>query len=139
MATRIARCTNFGRCSIADWKHSVQIPQGSDLICPECRQLLLAVAVASQCNNFALRMALSAVLLTLRLHGSDTIGESLGPGLAAAFFRQDGASNILVRKRAQTNPSSLRCIPAAANLKWLRSPPTAQLPHSPILGKAWAT
>ena len=68
MAIRLGKCTNFGNCTIADSGQTVQIPEGSDLVCPECKRALTETTPARRSRPPALLwIALAALLLLIGL------------------------------------------------------------------------
>lgn len=40
MGMRKGKCTNFGNCAIADTRQVVEVPQGNDFLCPDCKRNL---------------------------------------------------------------------------------------------------
>lgn len=62
MATKQARCTNFGECSRADRKEALQIADGSDPVCPECRSPVVAQPVAGGGHGGTPRWRVPALL-----------------------------------------------------------------------------
>lgn len=60
------QCSNFGNCSIADERKSVDVPSGQDLACPECGRPLMLVARESTPNRSAIVvLGIGAVLFLL--------------------------------------------------------------------------
>lgn len=122
MSPRKGKCTNFGNCANADSQKIIDVPEGVDFLCPECRKQLNLVEVRQSSFPLPLVMLLGLVViaagawfllrhrpaatgnanvvpptgvnLILRLHGSNTIGAQLGPALAQAFLRQQGAQDV---------------------------------------------
>lgn len=124
MSARQGKCTNFGNCAIADTRQVVDIRDGLPFTCPDCRRALtemnsreglsrtqsLAIAgvvlvgvtvvaawLVARTRPVAERAdssKLAAGDVVLKLHGSNTIGAELGPALAVAFFRKQGAANV---------------------------------------------
>jgi phosphate transport system substrate-binding protein len=118
MSVRKGKCTNFGNCVNADSQKIVDVPDGTDFVCPECRRQLNPVdAQQSVSRSPILLLALLVVViaggawfllrhrsagdgtptgakLILRLHGSNTIGAQLGPALAQAYLRRQGAQDV---------------------------------------------
>jgi phosphate transport system substrate-binding protein len=123
VATRQGKCTNFGNCEKADKREIIPVPQGADFSCPECGRDLTEVGATTSRNNNALfgglilAVLLLAAFVTLRacsrshssggfaglgssgtpilsLSGSNTIGASLGPALAEAFLKEQGATDV---------------------------------------------
>lgn len=44
MAIRQGRCTNFGNCPVADSRKVVNVPEGVDFVCTDCKGQLTEVA-----------------------------------------------------------------------------------------------
>lgn len=129
MAIRVGKCTNFGNCSVADSSQIVQVPDGSDTICPECKRALTLTALKQRSSTPYLLFAVFVGLLlggiayfayktlgphaplaahtevaeqtALRLCGSNTIGAQLAPALVTAFFKQKGFSDVKVNKTGE--------------------------------------
>ncbi len=129
MATRQGRCTNFGNCSVADKRQVISVPQGADFVCPEDGRALSEIGsqAPKKTNTLVLVVVVVVVLLVgfvtwkkfggsggatvgpgatgdaiLRLSGSNTIGATLGPSLAEAFLKDQGATDV--RVLPGTNP-----------------------------------
>lgn len=117
MAIRSGRCTNFGNCAVADSRQVIQVPDGADLVCPECDRQLSEVAPEKKLpiKPIVITIVGLAVLaiplwlwlrsgsdsgggssgsIILRLHGSNTIGAKLVPALAEEFLKQQGAKDV---------------------------------------------
>ncbi len=123
MAIRRGRCTNFGNCPVADSKQIVSVPDGADLVCPDCARQLSEIAPEKKLPVVPIVGALGCLALIaliaiplwlwfrskpgapvlssssggdviLRLHGSNTIGAKLAPALAEEFLRQQGAKDV---------------------------------------------
>ena len=116
---RQGKCHNF-ECATAAHRTVIDVPDGSEYRCPECGLDLRRLAVwdrfpvaflvflIAQAAFFgfvgwrafaAPRRSPSATdgNVILRVAGSNTIGSSLGPALAEAFFQQLQASEIRVQ------------------------------------------
>jgi len=116
-------CTNFGNCTKADdpdrLKHPIQIPDGAELVCPQCgapltptgkgplnvlSPTLLIFALLVFCGIgvgawYLLKPKPSTptpppVNVFLEIHGSNTIGSKLIAALLDGFLRQERWSNI---------------------------------------------
>lgn len=122
MAVRRGKCTNFGNCTNADSRKIIDVTDGTDFVCPECgRQLnpleerraptsgpivlvvVLVLLVVGGAGYWLLRRSLTGggtipssggMHVMMRLHGSNTIGAQLGPALAQAYLRQQGAQDV---------------------------------------------
>jgi hypothetical protein len=88
MNVRWGRCFNFNKCKEAQQKHPIPIPQRAPFVCPECAEPL------QDEHAFAPREAPAAPIL--RLAGSNTIGDTLGPSLAEAFLKDQGATEVRI-------------------------------------------
>jgi phosphate transport system substrate-binding protein len=120
---RQGRCINSTNCPIARANEIHTIPEGSDFLCPLCRQklqevttkarkkasplflaaagavVILIAAVAISRNWLPFRQSaggnsVAAKNTILRLAGSNTIGESLMPAVAEAFLKSRGATDV---------------------------------------------
>ncbi len=121
---RQGRCANQANCPLAKSGEVFTIPEGADFHCPLCgseleetaakppsklrRRFLTAGAVALllllclvAVSRRWIPLSLTGIAgsnvggnTILRLAGSNTIGDSLGPSLAAAFLKDLGATNI---------------------------------------------
>jgi NitT/TauT family transport system substrate-binding protein len=79
MAIRKGKCTNFGNCPVADSKQIVQIPEGADIICPDCGRQLSEIAPE---RNLPLK-SIIGVLAGLAIIGIGLwlwLGSKSGPG-----------------------------------------------------------
>ncbi|TAG36261.1 MAG: hypothetical protein EAZ34_01360 [Polaromonas sp.] len=55
LAVKSGKCSNFGNCSLADARKTVEVPAGLDFVCTECgKSLLLTDAGAAGGNAKAL-------------------------------------------------------------------------------------
>lgn len=121
---RQGRCMNFQKCPVARAHEVHTVPVGSGFQCPVCEHELedVETKVHTRPNRLipvafamALALALCVVAISQRwitpplfgaaspngdkntillLAGSNTIGGTLAPSLAEAFFQNEGASNI---------------------------------------------
>ena len=122
MRTRKGVCANTESCPLARGKEIFQVQKGSEFQCPLCGNdleevssrttgsvtaavlvvaaadvLLLLAGVAMSPKSLDLRKNKESRIsqnTILRLAGSNTIGEGLGPALAKAFLQSKGATNI---------------------------------------------
>jgi phosphate transport system substrate-binding protein len=113
-------CSNFGNCRKADAREMIAL--GPKARCPECGGTLTEVSQKKSSSLPLLPIGLGVLALALvalgwfwfsgrkhdstsatlfsdnkvvlRLHGSNTIGASLGPALVEAFLKKLGASGI---------------------------------------------
>ncbi len=71
IAGRSGKCSNFGNCTIADTRRTVEVSVGMDFVCSEClKPLLLNSEGAGAGRSKAPIMALLIALLTLGGAGS---------------------------------------------------------------------
>jgi phosphate transport system substrate-binding protein len=126
MTVRWGRCTNFKNCKDAERRLHIPIPTGAPFICPECKQALLdedadQPKIDPAPKPLAAVVATVLILLVgfagfflwgrlhsanavsknlpktiLRLAGSNTIGDTLGPALAEAFLKERGATDVRI-------------------------------------------
>jgi phosphate transport system substrate-binding protein len=59
------RCTNIGNCDKADKKELITVPDGADLVCPECDKPLLVIGSAGAGGGGMVKMAAGAVAVFL--------------------------------------------------------------------------
>jgi len=119
MTVRTGLCTNYGNCQTADRHERLQVPAGALFVCPECKKELKEIPPASS-DAKRLVMGLLTLLVLgaaifglfflirrppippvtgdviLRLHGSNTIGERLGPALAEKFLLAERATDVRI-------------------------------------------
>src|SRR5271156_6450376 len=123
---RQGRCIDFGSCTLADKKEVIQIPDGTEFVCPECGRGLQEIRAESKGGGLGKILAGVALLLLLvgfglykllsgpsktpppgpgetsgnhvilRLCGSNTIGSELAPALAEAFLKAQGATDTQI-------------------------------------------
>jgi phosphate transport system substrate-binding protein len=116
---RQGNCTRFGACDTADRHQLIILPDETDFVCPECRQLLTEVGFQQLRRPKGFMRGAAALLLLpalvlgwhefsrkppanagaqykviLRLAGSNTIGANMAPALAEAFFKGQGAKDV---------------------------------------------
>ena len=63
------KCSNFGNCSLADARTTVDVPNGQDLVCTECGKPLLLMDASPQGGGNSKALAVGALLLVLLLAG----------------------------------------------------------------------
>jgi phosphate transport system substrate-binding protein len=126
MKTLKGICLNRENCPLSTRDEVITIENGEEFVCPVCASRLKEVQVkVSTPRRFNANSLVAAALVTiafaavgfmlwgdqlygsasteghgkvlLRLAGSNTIGESLAPALAAAYLRVHGATDISVK------------------------------------------
>lgn len=70
------KCSNFGNCSLADARTTVEVPGGQDFVCTECGKPLLLMDAGPQGGGNSKALAVGALLLVLLL-AAGGIGWSL--------------------------------------------------------------
>ncbi|WP_029525708.1 hypothetical protein [Polaromonas glacialis] len=70
------KCSNFGNCSLADARTTVDVPNGQDFVCTECGKPLLLMDAGPQAGGNSKALAVGALLLVLLL-AAGGIGWSL--------------------------------------------------------------
>ena len=76
------KCSNFGNCSLADARTTVEVPNGQDFVCTECGKPLLLMDAGPQSGGSSKALAVGALLLVLLL-AAGGIGWSLMSGKKA--------------------------------------------------------
>lgn len=76
------KCSNFGNCSLADARTTVDVPGGQDFVCTECGKPLLLMDAGPQAGGNSKALAVGALLLVLLL-AAGGIGWSLMSGKKA--------------------------------------------------------
>ena len=61
------KCSNFGNCSLADARTTVEVPGGQDFVCTECGKPLLLMDAGPQAGGNSKALAVGALLLVLLL------------------------------------------------------------------------
>ena len=70
------KCSNFGNCSLADARTTVDVPNGQDFVCTECAKPLLLMDAGHQAGSNSKALVVGALLLVLLL-AAGGIGWSL--------------------------------------------------------------
>jgi phosphate transport system substrate-binding protein len=76
------KCSNFGNCSLADARTTVEVPNGQDFVCTECGKPLLLMDAGPQAGGNSKALVVGALLLVLLL-AAGGIGWSLMSGKKA--------------------------------------------------------
>lgn len=61
------KCSNFGNCSLADARTTIEVPNGQDFACSECAKPLLLMEDSPQGGGNSKALAVGALLLVLLL------------------------------------------------------------------------
>lgn len=70
LAVKSGKCSNFGNCSLADARKTVEVPAGLDFVCTECgKPLLLTDAGTAGSNSKALIVGGLLVVVLLAAGG----------------------------------------------------------------------
>ena len=67
---KAGKCSNFGNCSLADARTTVDVPNGQDFVCTECGKPLLLMDAGPQGGGNSKALAVGALLLVLLLAAS---------------------------------------------------------------------
>jgi hypothetical protein len=57
-SSKSGKCSNFGNCSLADARTTVQVPTGMDFVCTECGKSLLMTDMGDSSGGVGNKMAL---------------------------------------------------------------------------------
>ncbi len=68
LSGKSGKCSNFGNCSIADARTTVEVPNGLDFVCSECGKPLLSMDTGTKGGN-SKALAVGILLLVLLLAG----------------------------------------------------------------------
>lgn len=115
------KCSNFGNCTLADARQSIEVPLGLDFVCTECAKTLVATgpaAVSSSMKNLAVMggvlLAAGAIawfLVAGKATGSGVTAATLGvPSVAATADPKVG----VLLKIAGSNTLGSQLVPALA-------------------------
>ena len=83
---KAGKCSNFGNCSLADARTTIEVPNGQDFVCTECGKPLLLMDAGPQGGGNSKALAVGALLLVLLLAAGDRAAPG-GPGAASAQGR----------------------------------------------------
>ena len=64
---KAGKCSNFGNCSLADARTTIEVPNGQDFVCTECAKPLLLMDDGPQGGRNSKALAVGALLLVLLL------------------------------------------------------------------------
>lgn len=64
---KAGKCSNFGNCSLADARTTIEVPNGQDFVCTECTKPLLLMDAGPQGGGNSKALAVGALLLVLLL------------------------------------------------------------------------
>lgn len=64
---KAGKCSNFGNCSLADARTTIEVPNGQDFVCTECTKPLLLMDDTPQGGANSKALAVGMVLLVLLL------------------------------------------------------------------------
>jgi hypothetical protein len=76
LTAKSGKCSNFGNCSLADARTTIEVPNGMDFVCTECGKPLLLIDAGPQAGGNSKALAVGALLLVLLL-AAGGIGWSL--------------------------------------------------------------
>lgn len=77
MTTKSGNCSNFGNCSIADTRATVEVPSSMDFVCNECGKPLL-IMDASRVGNNKKALTMTVVIVVVLAVGAGAIWSLLG-------------------------------------------------------------
>ena len=67
---KAGKCSNFGNCSLADARTTIEVPNGQDFVCTECTKPLLLMDAGPQGGGNSKALTVGALLLVLLLAAS---------------------------------------------------------------------
>ena len=71
ITSKSGKCSNFGNCSLADSRATVDVPSGLDFVCTECNKPLLLMDAGKEGHN-SKTLVIGALLLLLVLAAGST-------------------------------------------------------------------
>ena len=114
-------CSNFGNCSIADARSTVELATGMDLVCTECGKPLLLKGATSSSAGGRTGMIVAGIALALVLAGA-------GAWTLFSKMAADGA----VKPAPATADTTIRPAPATAAGTSKPAPATADESIKPV-------
>lgn len=118
------KCSNFGNCTLADTRQTIEVPMGLDFVCNECGKTLVPSGAASTSGSLKRPVAIGAVLLALVLAAGAGAWSLLGGKTPAAGTPAASAPPAQAAKTAQktsvllkiagSNTLGSRLVPALA-------------------------
>jgi phosphate transport system substrate-binding protein len=113
------KCSNFGNCSLADARTTVEVPSGLDFVCTECGKPLLLTEAGKAGGNSRMLLVVG-VLLLIAVLAAGGVAWSLFKGKHTTETAQPPAAEVIV-----TPPSPS---PAATEKPQPQPQPQPQLP-----------
>ena len=135
MKNRKGICQNRASCPLSRGEEVITAGKGDPFVCPVCKAELTEVQLQTGSGRGKIAIALVALLLIaaaaggfffreklrqalvgapqehakvlLRFAGSNTIGDKLGPALAEAYLRAQGAANVYTKTGAEPEVKSV--------------------------------
>jgi hypothetical protein len=90
MNSRLGKCVNFGNCSIADARATVEVAKGSDFVCTGCGKPLLPIDSGEAVGGWKTR-GVGVLIAVLAVVGAAAVGALIAalavPEVAAWFQR----------------------------------------------------
>lgn len=108
MPGRSGHCSNFGNCSIADARKTVDVPTGLDFTCSECGKPLLPTTGSAEGGRSKTPLIAGAVVVVLLL--------ILGGAAWSLLSGKKGADPVVAATPAVVSPPPKAAAPAAATV-----------------------
>lgn len=67
LSGKSGKCSNFGNCSLADARNTIEVPGGQDFVCTECNKPLLLTDSGSQGTSNKKTLIVGTLLVLLLL------------------------------------------------------------------------
>ena len=107
LSGKSGKCSNFGNCSIADARTTVEVPSGLDFVCTECGKPLLLTDTGSKGGN-SKALAVGVLLLVLLLAAG-----GIAWSLLAGKKRPEPAPPAAAIEMPKPSPAELPAKPAS--------------------------
>ena len=113
---RSGKCSNFGNCSVADARKTVDVPAGLDFVCTECGKPLLLLDTNTASSNT--KMLVMGALLLVVLLAAGGVAWSLFAGKKTTVVTDVPAPQVIApsptaKPEAETKPEAKNTEPQA--------------------------
>jgi len=115
-SSKSGKCSNFGNCSLADTRQTIEVPMGLDFVCTECGKALAAAGPAAGSMTLKKLFMIGGVFLVL---AAGAIGwfsfgnKNTAPGTSSGEAKVDAKAGVVLRI-AGSNTLGSKLVPALA-------------------------